>query len=91
MGFMKAANNSVGALVACLERGGTVATEVHDPEQSTAAGPVYLRAGDQECSGCEALIDADEYPGAAWASVLARQKLKYGHTMCRGCHEAVTE
>jgi len=91
MGFKKSKNCGVGALVACLERGGTVATEVYDPEKSKAAGPVYLQAGDHECSGCGTLIDTDEFPGANWANILANQRLKYGHTMCRECHQEVQD
>lgn len=86
MGFKRSEDWSDAALFGTLEGGGTVATEVYDPEASKAAGPVYLKAGDQVCSGCGEVIQPDEYPGADWANLLARLKLQYGHTVCRDCH-----
>lgn len=80
---------SVGVLVGALQGGRMVETEVYDPEKPKAAGVIMLKPGDEQCSGCGTLIDGDEYPGASWANVLARQKLKYGHTMCRECHQVV--
>lgn len=80
----------VAALLGVLERGGKVRTGVSDPEKTDAAGPIYLSPEDTECSGCGEAIGADEFPGADWANVLARQKLLYGHTMCRVCHDEVS-
>lgn len=90
MAYKRSENWGVGTLVACLAAGGTVATEVYDPEKSAAAGPVCLQEGDEVCSGCETLIDTDEFPGANWANILANQRLKYGHTMCCACHQEVS-
>lgn len=91
MGFITASEwETVGVLVGALQGGRMVKTEVYDPEKTKAAGPVFLKPGDEVCSGCDTLIDEDEYPGASWANVLAQQRLKYGHTMCRACHQEVS-
>lgn len=91
MGFIDAENwDTAAALIGHLDRNGQVLTGVYRPEKTRAAGPVILTPGDQDCSGCGTRIDADDYPGAAWANVLARQKLQYGHTMCQDCHQEVT-
>lgn len=90
MGYMKSDNwDTVPPLLGALQGGNMVRTEVFDPEATKAAGPVFLRPGDHVCSGCGALIDGEEFPGAAWANLLAQQKLQYGHTMCSDCHKAV--
>ncbi len=89
MTFINAADRSDAGVFGTLEGGGTVASEVYDPEKSKAAGPVYLQAGDQVCSGCDTVIQPDEYPGAAYANILARLKLQYGHTVCADCHASL--
>lgn len=91
MGFKKASEWGTPTLVAAMQKGTTVKTEVWDPEASKAAGPVYLTEGDEVCSGCDTLITPDEYPGADWANLLARLKLQYGHTVCAECHGALPD
>lgn len=92
MGFIDARDwETVAPLLGALEGGRMVRTTVYDPEKSKAAGPVFLKPGDQECSGCGTLIDEEQYPGASWANVLGQQRLKYGHTMCRDCHREVSD
>lgn len=91
MGFKKSENWSDAAVFGTLEGGGTVASEVYDPEKSVAAGPVYLKAGDQVCSGCGEVIQPSAYPGADYANLLARLKLQYGHTVCPECHGVVND
>lgn len=89
MAFKKSENWSDAAVFGTLEGGGTVGSEVYDPEKSKAAGPVYLNAGDTVCSGCGEVIRPSAYPGADYANLLARLKLQYGHTVCPECHGAV--
>ena len=89
MGFKKSENWSDAAIFGTLTAGGTVGTEVYDPEKSKAAGPVYLKAGDHVCSACGEDILPEDYPGADYANLLARLKLQYGHTVCPDCHGAL--
>lgn len=74
-----------GGVVASLQRGAKVSTDVYDPDKSKAAGPIYLNEGDEECGLCGELITGDDYPGAGYGNVLARLKLKYGDTACVEC------
>ncbi len=86
---MNSEDRTDAAVFGCLERGGTVGSEVYDPEKSKAAGPVYLKGGDQACSGCGTVIQPEDYPGADYANILARLKLQYGHTVCPDCHASL--
>lgn len=91
MGYITASEwQTVAPLLGALDGGRMVKTEVYDPEKTKAAGAIMLKPGDERCSGCDTLIDGDEYPGGNWANILATQRLKYGHTMCRECHAEVT-
>jgi len=74
-----------GGVVAALERGCKLSTDVYDPEKTKAAGPVYLHPGDEVCSECGSVI-ADEFGPAPYAKVLANMKLKHGETYCVECH-----
>lgn len=74
-----------GGVVASLQRGCKLSTDVYDPDKSKAAGPIYLNEGDEVCDECGELITGEDYPGAGYGNVLARLKLKYGGTACREC------
>ena len=76
---------TAGALVASLQRGCKLSTEVYDPDKSKAAGPIYLTEGDEVCDECGELITGEDYPGANYGNVLARLKLKYDGTACAAC------
>lgn len=71
--------------MAGLQRGTKYRTDV---DRGGAAGCVYLKPGDEVCSACDSLIDGETFPGADYANLLARQRLKHGHTYCRECLEA---
>lgn len=74
-----------GGVVASLQRGAQLSTDVYDPDKSKAAGPIYLHEGDEECGLCGELITGEDYPGAGYGNVLANMKLKYGDTACAEC------
>lgn len=80
---------TAGGVVASLQRGARISTDVYDPDKSKAAGPIYLEEGDELCGECETLITTKEYPGADYGNVLGRLKLKYGRTLCAECHGKV--
>ena len=46
------------------------------------AGNVHLVPGDETCSECDELIDAEEFPGAPLVMLLANMKLAHGETYC---------
>jgi hypothetical protein len=76
---------SAGGIVASLQLGCTLATDVYNPDKSKAAGPIHLTEGDEVCDECGELITAEDYPGANYGNVLARLKLKYDGTACSAC------
>ena len=75
-------SRSPGVIVAGLARGTKYRTDV---DRGGAAGCVYLKPGDEQCSTCDTLIDGETFPGADYANLLARQRLKYGATYCPEC------
>jgi len=80
-----------GLVTAGLARGTTYRTEVFDPEKTRAAGPIYLKPGDEQCSVCDRLIEGSDYPGADFPALLARLKLRHGHTLCPQCLDEVQD
>lgn len=76
---------SAGGIVAALQRGCDLATDVYDEDKSKAAGPIYLHEGDEACGLCGELITPEDYRGAGYGNILARLKLKYGDTACPEC------
>lgn len=61
--------------------------EQRPDREVSAAGPVYLRPGDERCSICDDPIG--EFGGAPYVFVLARMKRDgpTGETACADCHQ----
>lgn len=72
-----------------LDRGGFVPTPIDQrPDRPvSAAGPIYLRPGDERCSVCDDPIG--EFGGAPYVLVLARMKRDgpTDETTCADCHQ----
>lgn len=76
-----------GGWLGRLEAGRFVRSDVEPNED----GPpwmgrnVYLKPSDQYCDDCREVIWPEDWFGAAWVNVLARQKMKRGGTWCGDC------
>jgi hypothetical protein len=88
MHYDNPAEVSAARAAASLQRGEQICSDVPArPEHDvSAAGSVYLRQGDEQCSDCEQVIG--EFGNAPYIPVLARIKRRYGTTLCQECHLA---